>query len=54
MQNGALRAPTPTKAASLILLAILMIYRENPAKDPSLGKNLRKWYSFSYSLVVQE
>jgi hypothetical protein len=40
MQNGALRAPTLPIAASLILPAKLMIYRENPAKNPSLVKML--------------
>ncbi len=39
-QNSALRAPTPPIAASLILPAKLMIYRENPAKNPSLVKML--------------
>jgi hypothetical protein len=41
-RNGALRALHPLIAALLILPAKLMIYRENPAKNSSLGKNPRK------------
>jgi hypothetical protein len=35
-------SPTPFIAASLILPTTLLIYRENPAKHPSLAKNLPK------------
>ena len=35
-------SPTPLIVASLILTALLMMFRENPAKCPSLAKNLPK------------
>ncbi len=45
--------PAPPTAASLILPAKLMIYREKPAKNPSLGKKSAKVFYFSYISVRQ-
>ncbi len=36
-------SPAPPIAASLSLTALLMLYRENPAKCPSLAKNPPKY-----------
>jgi hypothetical protein len=44
-------SPTPPIAASLILPTKLMLYRENPAKFPSLAKNPPK-YTAAY--IVQQ
>ncbi len=43
-------SPAPPVAAALILTALLLIYRENPAKCPSLAKNPPK-YTTAY--IVQ-
>jgi hypothetical protein len=48
----ALRAYPSRIAALLLLSARLLIYRENCDKKPSLGKNPRKCYSFSYNSKI--
>ncbi len=46
-------SPTPLIVASLILTALLMICKENPAKCPSLGKKSANVYHCLYSSTEQ-
>ena len=47
-------SPTPLIVASLILTALLMMFRENPAKCPSLAKNPPKYTTaYMYSSTEQ-
>jgi hypothetical protein len=51
--TGRCAPPTQPITTLLILLAKLMIYRENPAKNTNLGKKSAKVYHFSSSSIMQ-